>query len=440
MAARLETDRRRGYRSAVVGRTPWRAFGWTSATLVGAGASFALLTRCNVYTPDLLTAEGDASAESGVPYGDGVGWWSGNADGCFSAGHPTAEHRPPPSDPNVLEPFYLALRTMRLGGLDKDGRRSVTAWQDQGLDLDGTCTRSPTCDRPDDTAPLTSCKPVGAELPVDGNYCRDNTFGRLSFFATSIPEIGGKYGLNDDAFNCALCTGLYNYLIKITGYNGTANDDTVRVDVYPSPGVEPDRFINADCTNPNWRDLYLCFTADLPWLIQDTAVSGPRTGPELPPAIAYDDQAFVRDGHLVANLPRDTLFWFPGKRAPVTAFPLSLKRGVVTGRLEKAPNGTWTIADGIIAGSALGTDVIRGFRLIGFCEDDPNYEPVNRFLQQNLDILASGENDPEAPCDALSLGIAFTAGQASAGALASVDPITECEPRDAGADGEAGAR
>jgi hypothetical protein len=407
---------------------------WLGAACLLALGLFSL-PRCNVYTTDLLvTGEAGSSADSGAPPGDGVGWWSRPlGDGCYSAGAPTAADRPKPSSAPALPPIYLAIKSTRLGGSDKEGNRVATAWQDQGFDLDGTCTHSGTC--PDDGGtPPESCKPVSAELPIDGNYCRDNTFGRLSFFANSVPEIGQKYGLNDDAFNCALCTGSYNYLIKISDYNGTPNDDNVRIDAYPSPGVEPDRYINADCSKSNWRDLYPCFSADMPWTVQESAVSGPKSGADLPPANTFDDKAYVRDGYLVVNLPPDTLFWFPGKRARATAYPLYLKKALVTGKLGKAQNGTWALSDGIIAGSATGEDLVRGFRLIGFCETDSNYEAVKSFLLKNLDILASGENRPDVPCDAVSLGVAFTASQASPGGLVPVEPLKECEQRDAGAD------
>jgi hypothetical protein len=87
-----------------------------------------------------------------------------------------------------------------------------------------------------------------------------------------------------------------------------------------------------------------------------------------------------------------------------------------------------------------GTDLVQGFRNLGLCEKDVNYSVMVDFIKKNLDILADGRRDPNATCDAMSAGIAFTAQQILAGKLATVEPLQECVLRgtavdDAGADG-----
>lgn len=376
---------------------------------------------CNLYTPDLLGKDAGSLPEAGA----GFGWWSGYDGTCLSVGAPRASDRPGArTSDSSLPPIYLAIRTLRLGSLDLDNQLSQTAWQDIGLDLDGVCTSSPTCATDN---PIVSCKPTMSAVPYDGNHCRDNTFGRLEVQAATIPELGGKYGLNDDAFNCGLCTGAYNFIIRITGYNGTANDDKVRLDFYPSPGLET--VLPWSCKSGDWR-IHPCFMPDSPWLIRDTAVTQPRGGPDLPDAVLADDAAYVRDGYLVAQLPPNALIWFPsikGRKDDVAAaFPLTFSSGVIVGRLHKGQDGTWTVDDGTIGGRSRESDIIKGFRLIGFCESDPNYGLMLGFLHANLDILSSGANDPNTTCDAISVGIGFTATQAVAGKLAHVDDLVEC--------------
>ena len=398
---------------------------------LGAGAA-TFFAYCNVYTPDLVP-QIDAST--------GIGWWSGTDDaGCFSAKMPTAADRPKPGDTSELAPIYFAISDMRLGSQNPAFQPDPNAWEDLGFDLDGVCTNSPTCGT--DT-PLVSCKPTLSEVAYDGNYCRDNTFGRLEVQAASIPEVGGKYGLNDDAFNCALCTGAYNFIIKLSKYNGTANDDSVRLDMYPSPGLE--NVLPWNCQDPSWR-AHPCFTADMPWLIRDTAVTAPQGGPSLPDAVFADPNAYVRDGYLVATTPPDTLFWFPsiaGRKADVaTAFPLKLAQGVVVGRIIRGQDGTWTVSDGTIAGRSRESDIIDGFNLIGFCAstDPNNYGLMQNFLHGKLDILANGGSDPNVTCDGVSVGIAYTARQATAGALIHVDDLVPCAAAgDGGTDGSADA-
>ncbi|CAN5429669.1 hypothetical protein BH09MYX1_BH09MYX1_39330 [soil metagenome] len=388
-----------------------------SVALAALGGTF--LVFCSVYTSDLVggTAPPDA--------GTGIGWWSGPAGTCFSAKMPRPEDRPAPvSGGTVIPPITLALRSMRIGSQNAAYAFDQLAWQDLGLDLDGVCTSSPTC--PADS-PDVSCKATKSAVAYDGNYCRDNTFGRLEVAAANIAEVGGKYGLNDDAFNCALCTGAYNFIIKLSGYNGLANDDTIRIDLYPSPGLE--KPLPWDCSKSDWRT-HPCFTADLPWYVRDTAVATPTGGPDLPDAVLSDANAYVRDGYVVGTLPANVLFWFPtikGRKSDVaTAFPLKMTSGVITGKIKKANDGTWTLEDGTIAGRALYTDVLQGFRLIGFCDTDPNYGIMQTFLESNLDILCDGKNDPNRTCDAISVGISYAATQAVAGKLIKVDDLEEC--------------
>ena len=389
---------------------------WTAllpAPLIAAALA-GTLAKCQIYTPSLLEA-----AEGGPTTGGGVGFWSHpGPNGCFSTAYPTAEEHPSPQPGDSVPPIYLAIRSMRLGSLDPEGNPSKTAWQDIGFDLDNTCTTSGTCPS-DPSKPSVSCKPTGSAVAFDGNYCRDNTFGRLEILASSISEIGGKYGLNDDAFNCALCVGAYNFIIKISNYNGTPNDDVVRLDAYPSPGLDP--ILPWNCATADWKN-HPCFTADLPLSVQDTSVQQPRGGPDLPDAVLFSDTAYVRDGYLVMILPPDSLLVFPGKKALATAFPVKFARGILTGHLGRARDGTWMLEDGTMAGTTTEVETLKSFREIGFCEGDPNFKLMKTFLHDNLDILASGEASPAATCDSISIGLGFETKRAQLGAPAMPTP------------------
>lgn len=374
-------------------------------------------TGCDVYGPALLEPEVPP-----VPAQDGLGWWSGRGDrGCYSTRTPDGTNRPQGTSEADVGPITLALSSMRLGSLNRNGEIDPNAWKDIGMDLDGRCTGADTCAGED--SPM-SCTPTVPQVPVDGNYCRDNTFGRLEYQAALIPEVAKKYGLSDDAFNCALCVGHYNFLIRLTNYNGLADDESVRVDLYPSPGLE--KTLPWNCADPTWTKRP-CFTADMPWTVQSDVLTQQRGGPELPDSVLFDDQAYVRQGTIVATLPDDTLFWFPGYKALVVAYPVRIQKGIVTGKVVRGADGTWRIEDGVIAGRVRGTDVVKGFRLIGFCESDPNYKLMTEFVEKNLDISGDGTLDPNVTCDAMSVGLAFQAQQATAGKVAKVAPLEECK-------------
>ncbi len=400
--------------------------------VIGAVAVAALVVgaQCSVYDESLL-----APSTPTLSPKDGVGWWSGPGDrGCFSARRPGPDDRPSPSSDKVLPPLYLAVQSTRLGSLDESGKLNDEAWKDIGFDLDGVCTGVDSC-AGDDSPP--SCKPTVPQISIDGHDCRDNTFGRLEYTAALVPELSKKYGLSDDAFNCALCVGDYNYLFKVSGYNGEPNDDQVRVDLYPSPGLE--RPLPWDCTNPSWVD-HPCFTPDNQFTVSADSMSQPKPGPDLPEAKIFDDKAYVRDGYLVVSFPDDTYFWFPGYKALVVAYPLRLQKGIVAGKLTRGGDGVWRITDGIIGGRVRGTDIVQGFRDLGLCEaDKKSYDVMVDFVNKNLDVLADGRNDPNATCDSMSAGIAFKAQQVLAGKVATVEPLKECVLRGTAAD-DAGAQ
>lgn len=403
--------------------------GLVAALAVAAGLSASLNDACNVYDTSLLgDAGGDAEADAGVPQRGGVGYWSGPADNppeCFSARYPRASDRPAAGNPGALPPFYLAFQTLNTGSLNDEGKLDPQAWRNVGFDLDGTCTGSETCETPGQTN--LSCKPVASAVPLDGAYCRDNTFGRLGYQAAVAPETSKAYGLNSEGFNCALCVGAYNYLFRISDYNGDPQDDQVRVDFYPSPGLET--MLQWDCSSEEWKS-HPCFTSDQKWLLRDTALAAPL-GPNgaVPESKLFDAHAFVREGVLFVTLPDNTLFWFPGQRALATAYPLTIQKGFVSAKLSRGKDGLWRATDGVVAGRAKRDDVIKGLRLVGICESDPNYAFVDQFVSGNLDLLASGERDPNKTCDALSLGIPFTAIQAQPGGVAKVDDLVECQKR-----------
>lgn len=392
--------------------------------------------QCSVYDTSLL-----APATPGVTPKGGVGWWSGPGDrGCFSARAPRPEDRPAagPSSAKVIPPIYLAVQSTRLGSLSETGQLDNNAWQDIGFDIDGVCTGVESC-QGEDSPP--SCKPTVPQISLDGHDCRDNTFGRLEYAAALVPELSKTYGLSDDAFNCALCVGDYNYLFRVSSYNGEPNDDRVRVDLYPSTGL--DKPLPWDCRDPTWKDRP-CFTPEQQFQVTPESMREPRSGPDLADGVIFDDAAYVRDGYLIVKFPENTLIYFPGFKALVVAYPIRIQKGIVAGKLNRDPDGVWRITDGTIGGRVFGTDLVKGFRELGLCEQDPNYFVMTDFVNKNLDVLADGRSDPNATCDAMSLGISFKAQQIVAGKVTAVEPLKECVLRgtavdDAGADAAADA-
>jgi hypothetical protein len=394
---------------------------------------------CKVYDSSLL--EGDKSAVPEDQWGSGIGWWSKKkAGGCVSAGAPTVDDRPQNAGGESVAPIYFAVRDMALGSLDRDGQPTDNAWQSLGFDLDGLCTLSSSAGC--EGSEQVPCTSQGSGIPFDGLACRDNTFGRMEDTAVALEGIGKSLGLSNDGFNCSLCAGIYNFVIKLSEWNGQPDDSNVRIDFYPSPGLETPSGWICDINAPlgDWKT-HTCWTTNDKWTIQSDSFDGTiGADNQLPPAHLNDPSGYVRNGYFVGQLPADALLWFPGEAA-VRAYPLKIQHGLVVGKLTKNEDGSWHVADGTIAGRAKGSDLIEGFELLGFCAGHQYYNTAVFQVNSTLDILATGANSPEATCDAMSTGIGFTADEASYSLVpADVLPLPGCPVTtdggsDAGSDG-----
>jgi hypothetical protein len=399
-------------------------------------ASMAGFFACNVYNDSLLGGS-DHVPVNPSQYGSGVGWWSykSKKTGCVSAGVPTAADAPKNADGPSIPPIILALRSMALGSLDRKGNPGTDnnpPWMSLGFDLDGMCTNSDTCSTTGDIP--QPCKPRSATIPKDGHDCRDNTFGRLEETTVSLPSISEKYGLSNPGFNCALCRGDYNFLIRISQWDGQPNDSQVRVDMYPSPGLEtpPPWQCQKDDPNQTWKTQQCWWQAGGSWTIQPETYQGTvaKDG-SLPDADLNDPAAYVRDGYIIAQLPDNVLFWFPGDNGVTRAYPLKMQGGVVAGKLQKDKSGHWEITDGTIAGRSSIEDLKSGFEELGLCPNTvgSDYTLMTGYVSQFADILANGKISPQAQCDALSVGIGFDAAEATfGGTVRKVTPLPGCPP------------
>ncbi len=384
---------------------------------------------CNVYDAALKEpfprASGGGAGASGATTGSwGKGWWSKPGDkGCFSAGFPSDKDRPAPKAGKDRPPFFVAITKLRLGSQNEAGQEDGNAWMDIGFDLDGACTSSPTCGIDNDNA---GCNQGSIPARIDGNDCRDNNFGRFEVFVAQTPEVGAKYRLNDTQFNCGLCAGYYNFLIRVSGYNGEQDDDDVRLDIYPSIGLETTTGI--DCSTAT-QPSTLCWLSTDPFILDETGFAEPKTGDALPTAKVFDAHAYIKQGYIVATLPDDSSFWFPTEPADgVNTFPIRIQKAIVTGRVEKGQDGTIVVRDGVIAGRVKKDDVIGGFRQIGLCENEGQlYKTMVNYVSSNLDVLADGTNAPTSDCDALSVAVGFEGKEATASTtLGKATPLTEC--------------
>ncbi|MEB2310408.1 MAG: hypothetical protein OZ921_01255 [Sorangiineae bacterium] len=425
------------------------------AATLGLGAVAA--ASCTTYTSELLEGSG-----SGGPMTCALGycWWSTKTpEGCEDVGIPRLADKPKPSQSsNSVGSIYVGMKRLYLGETMPpvrgpaiaDAAKATQPWQWIGVNIDGVCTNPIGCSTAEKN--VVPCKTGrGIVKPADGVGCRDNAFGQLLPIAAQNPELGPPLGLTEKDMNCEFRRGGYNIIFKISGYNGELNDDSVRVDLYSSPGLESN-MANWDCLaqKDSWEKLP-SWLPENPWYINRADLDGEPTNGELPNAKrAYDPSAYVKDGYLVAHLADGTEVRFIGDNATVRpalqggsepyplahlpgGFRLILHRITLTAHLHQ-DSGMWVLDDGVIAGAMIKDYILAGFEEAGFCakfmSDPGQYDTLANYLTNNDDILSTPTNAPDTTCDAMSVGIGFEATTVTPGAAKDVSVLHRCAAPD----------
>lgn len=356
-------------------------------------------------------------------------WWStAPADACKSAGVPKPSDRPDPNaDGASSEPdIYLGWSRIWIGETSLAGVASQDAWQGFGLDLDGLCTNSADCMNARDSA--QACHAMTAQVPFDGSLCRDNTFASLQPVAAAVPEIGKRFGIAESELNCNLWRGSYTMMLRLSGYNGQADDSDVRVDYYIGTGLT--RPVTWQCPFDQYMDTYPLWRASWDWKVDSADLLGAITTPgSLPESRSADAHAYVRGGYLVATMPDDASMRLAADGTRYRGFAMKVQKALWTGKLYRTQDTLWHVGDGLFAGRVKGADLIQSFRQIGLCDGvglDSIYQGVTDYITQNTDVLSDGSNAIERDCDAMSFGIAFEAAQLTPGPAGDAIPIVEC--------------
>lgn len=363
---------------------------------------------CTVYDSSLI---GSPDADDGTsPAGD--------------AGVPFCMHAYPPDRPPAddggdtppLQPIFMAFDSIDIGVAGR-GDAAVPPF---GYDLDNTCT----------CPGKPSCAPrPGAQR---GDNCDDEA-GRDNIDIRLFRLLLGAATAGTTQIDQGLTAGQYGLLLEIDGYNGKQDDPLVTVNFYLSNGLNrgPDGGIpipKVDGTDQ--------------WTIDPSSLMNQQIGQ--PPVFSATD-AYVTGGFLVANMPVAIPISF-GDRSFLGGATMELSGAVITGQLYQRPiagpdggpsaNHGYAINPGTIAGRWPTSQLLTTLALIpeegGFlCGTDPS--PYNRLFYAgvkgvvcaaaDINQLTSEDNrTPLAPCDAISVGMQFTAVPALQGATLSVSP------------------
>lgn len=270
--------------------------------------------------------------------------------------------------------FAAAIRTIDLDEEDDSPRF--------GFDLDGKCSCTidgPSCTRPEFVDPKKET--------CDDTRGLDNGTGvalaRINALAAGA--------ISSVIINGGAMQGLWTQIIRVRNYSGTLNDDHVTVAIYETPGL----------SMPSWNG------ADV-WPIANTSVGSSGSVDE---PIDVDDAAYVRDGVLVAHVPK-THLWL---RASSVSLPVDLVSVTLSAKIVEASAGTWRLTEGTLAGKWPLPALFKGLSSFRYdtdlekklCRDDVIYLQVKNMFCTATDILDPATANGSSECNAISFGMRF---------------------------------
>jgi len=431
---------------------------------LGSGACTVFDTE-PVLSPDASAGSSGSGGSGGTSPIEGPWWQKKNEQGCVTAGFPRPEDRPAPGLDGPDEPeFFMNMEHIRLGATappseDLANHLSLdfNSWKDIGLDVDGKCTLSATCGSEASPVEERYCPSPPGQGRGDGSNCRDNAVGTTIKTSYEALTTSTHFAVNEEDWNCELHRGGFGVLCRIRNYNGQPDDPQVTLDVYNHMGLTalqrpwcrflvnssgvPVDDISRDIypywrNQPKWDDTRAGWrVATSNWNPGDDTF-GPNV---LPNSKTHTEQAYVREGYLVAHLPPSTMVGMIGKYTAIPGFRLIVERGVLVGQLLKDPfSRLWTLKNGVLGGAIDPDTMLQGFRWIGYCPNNMcgSYRGVDIVLRGAADIYLDPtrppSTDPSQPCDGMSIGLALEATQARGAEFSKEeDPLlTECpEPR-----------
>ncbi len=382
-----------------------------SGALLGAGIVYG----CSVYDSSLLLPAVDSGVEMHDAFASDAGFADAHETSVVEAAPGPCPELQPPGKPAANDPadggdqgFVVALHTVDFGFGDAGASSDLRI----GYDLDKVYT---CCD-----AGPESCKAATTgSTHCDDPMGRDNSGAHL---------IGTLAAVDPSQFNTGtiserIANGTYSILLQVLHYNGQANDDQVTVALYGSLGVESDAGARWDGTDS--------------WSIDDAFVVEADATPLLPNHI--DGNAYVTDGTLVSHVN----FPISLGNSSTTTFTISLTAGVITGQIVPAPGGSFALAGGTIAGRWNVAQLLQSLQtvVVGTTPLCPGmgsnvYSFVKGEICQYADIMTDPMADLKgSTCDALSLGVGFTADPALLGGVQpSAIRSSLCPPTDAAPD------
>jgi hypothetical protein len=339
-----------------------------AAIVVAMMAAAVGYARCSIYDDSLLGDGGGGGDVASPPDGGDAG---------SSCAHAAPPARPATDDPADADIEFVSVVDNLDFGLDGGVG---------GYDLDRTCT----CPDPE------SCTPAAnAPQHCDRAGGRDNSGGAL---LATFAQLSAQF--DPSGVNNTIQSGRGSLLMRVSGYNGAANDTSVRLGVFISNGTVP--LLDDAGTNPT----PLHDGTDT-WGVDPASLIGTP-----PPYVASheDGSAYVSGGVLVGSVD------FPlGIGLAFGQDFLQLHGAYVTATVIQTAHG-YALQGGMIAGRWDTRNLLTAMQVakdpfdksVYLCGSDPTYQAIKKSICQAADIARVVQNDNTgAPCDAISLAVGF---------------------------------
>jgi hypothetical protein len=309
-----------------------------------------LLAACALTACSLLTSyeglEGPAKVDASMALPD-----SSVPDVVDAAVVPvdpcTQEGVPPPPDGGPVTGdvgrLVGALRTLQF--IDGDAAAPF------GLNMDRTCG--------------DSCKSSAASPPKDPPSGIDNaSFGLFQI----LKSLG--FNINDAAFNDAVKAGMWGLVIRVDGYSGTADDDSVQVDL-----------LNAVDVNQGDGGARLDGTDE--WIIDSTSMIAGVS-------LFRSKVAYVRGNMLVARFDR-----FPptlrvsGGGSTVLVLSPELFSVTLAAKIVSHADGGLALEDGKLVGAMSPEQFLLQFQRLGVCASDSVFKTATDYVCGVRDLAST---------------------------------------------------
>ncbi|HWL85246.1 MAG TPA: hypothetical protein VNO21_05560 [Polyangiaceae bacterium] len=319
-------------------------------------------------------------------------------------------HPPGPggSATTSTEERNFAIQKLFLGHTNRDGTQNLDAWQTFGYDLDGKATTATSTD---------VCTPLGADTgkQVDGPHGVDNSFGY-----NVMPLLTYVASTAQDDINTAIGNGAFTAMIDVKGLT----DDATQT----ATGLSAKFFGGSTLSSkPTFT------TADKWPVTYESLVNGDVNDPKIQFPNGYITSGTWVNAQSGAGSITIALV------LQSSTVNLTIRNAIITFE-HSAPGDA---ANGIIAGVVKTQDFLDALdpavAAVGACSTFATIGVPG--IREASDMLSDGTNVAGQPCDAISIGVGFTAKQIGAPA-GPADPVPPgnpptCKNQDGGANASA---